>query len=120
MDPRSDFHQRCARFAAAVLRLLAKLPKDATTKYLADQLMRSATSVGANVQEAQAGQSRADFIHKMQIALKEAREAGYWLTLLHEGGVIQDDSMPGLESECRQISAILARSIITAKSNATR
>jgi four helix bundle protein len=120
MNQRLDFHQRCARFAAAVLRLLARLPKDAIAKHVSDQLMRSATSVGANVQEAQAGQSRADSIHKMQIALKEAREAGYWLTLLHEGEILHDASLPSLESECRQIAAILASSVITAKSNALR
>ena len=87
---------------------------------MANQLMKSGTSIGANVREAQNAESKADFIHKMKIALKEAREASYWLALTNEAGLSNDPSLPGLASEAHQILAILAQSVLTAKANANK
>ena len=84
---------------------------------MADQLLRSGTSIGANVQEAQAAQSRADFVSKMQIALKEAREANYWLQLLQDVEYKVGPDLSVLLQEAPQLAAMLAQSVITAKSN---
>jgi four helix bundle protein len=70
------------------------------------QLLRSATSIGANLEEADAGQSRADFISKCSISLKEARESLYWLRLLQATGKLNDTSEP-LVHECDRIVAVL-------------
>ena len=116
-EVRRMFEERCLRFGAGILKLVGRLTKDPRGKHLADQLLRSGTSIGANIQEAQAAQSRADFVHKMQISLKEARESAYWLALLREASLTDDAAIPGLINECHQIAAILAQSVITAKSN---
>jgi four helix bundle protein len=67
-----------------IIRLYQALDESSVGRVLGKQLLRSGTSIGANVEEAQAGQSKADFIAKMNIALKEARETRYWLTLILE------------------------------------
>jgi four helix bundle protein len=117
-DPRRHFLQRCRLFAAGVLRYTSRFPNDAEGRYLSDQLRRSGMSVGANVHEAQAAQSRADFVSKMNIALKEAREAVYWLETMKDADYMQDASSASLTHEAPQLAAILARSINTAKQNA--
>lgn len=119
-EARNTFDVRCRRFGVSVLKLTDRFPKDSRGRHLADQLMRSGTSIGANLQEAQAAQSRADFIHKMQIALKEARESSYWLSLLLEASLYKDTDLQSLLDENQQIAAILAKSIMTAKANGRR
>jgi len=75
---------------------------------LSKQLLRSSTSIGANVKEAIRGQSRADFYAKMNIALKEASETEYWLELLHESGYIQnEDAFKSIYADCQELIAIL-------------
>ena len=80
---------------------------DAATRVVARQLMRSGTSIGANVEEAQAGHSRADFAAKYSIACKEARETHYWLRLLTETDIVPESQTAGLLSECSELIAIL-------------
>jgi four helix bundle protein len=101
-----------------VLRLVGQLPKTQTSRAIADQLLRSGTSVGANVHEARSAESRADFVHKMQIALKEARETSYWLILTAEAKLAETPTLPDLVEECDQITAILVASVKTARRNA--
>jgi len=84
---------------------------------LARQLLRSGTSIGANVEEAQAGQSRADFTSKYAIALKEARETHYWLRLLVESGDCPCESASALCDEADELKRIIAAIIIKAKQN---
>jgi four helix bundle protein len=74
---------------------------------LSKQLLRSGTSVGANVREGQQGQSRPDFLSKMQIALKEASESEYWLELLHESGYISDTEFESIYADCNRLNRIL-------------
>jgi four helix bundle protein len=81
--------------------------KPGVSRTLANQLLRSGTSVGANIEEAQAGQSKADFTAKMYIACKEARETKYWLRLLAETNVVSADRLADLTDESHQIVAIL-------------
>jgi len=84
---------------------------------LTNQLLRSATSIGANVHEANYAQSRPDFISKMQIALKECYETEYWLKLFVKTGIISEETYNKLKGCCGKIRKILISSINTAKSN---
>ena len=77
------------------------------SRTLADQLLRAGTSIGANTEEAQAGQSRADFLSKISIACKEARETQYWLRLLAATEVLPASRLTDLTSESTQLVAIL-------------
>lgn len=82
---------------------------------LSKQYLRSATSVGANVEEAIGGQTNKDFFCKMTIAYKEARESRYWLNLLHDSGYIVQESFNELESLCIEICRILSAIQVTMK-----
>ncbi len=74
---------------------------------MANQLLRSGTSVGANIEEGKAAQSEADFLSKYSIACKEARETRYWLRLLSESGIISSEELVDLMAECNELIAIL-------------
>jgi four helix bundle protein len=74
---------------------------------LANQLVRSGTSIGANVEEGQSSQSEADFIAKYSIACKEAQETHYWLKLLAASEIVMEEQVSGLKSECDQLISIL-------------
>ncbi len=82
-----------------------------------NQLERSATSIGANIYEANYAQSRSDFISKLQIALKECHETSYWLELLEKTDIIKSEIIKPLKNNCGTIRRILISSINTAKSN---
>lgn len=84
---------------------------------MSDQLVRSGTSVGAMVKEAEFAQSKADFINKMSIALKEANETRYWLDLLHYGDYLEDDIYNSLDKDIREIISILVAIVKRAKDN---
>ena len=83
-------------------------------------MLRSGTSVGANYEEAQGAESKADFIHKLQVSLKELRESLYWLRLIAGAELISTDKMAGLIDEATQLRAILSKSVATAKENAKK
>ena len=117
MDKPIRLDQRCLVFSAEILKLIWGLPRNPSIRPIADQLLRSGTSIGANVHEARSAESRADFIHKMQIALKEAREVGYWLALINTAGLFQNAVLPSLCQECSELTAILVASIKTARRN---
>ena len=85
--------------------------------YMYDQLARSGTSIGANIYEAQYAHSRADFIAKLEIALKEASETSYWLKLMFETGRIAEGDYQSAERTCGQIRRLLIASCSTAKEN---
>ena len=85
---------------------------------LTNQILRSGTSIGANIHEANYAHSRADFISKMQIALKECYETEYWLKLFMKTNLINDSTYKMLKNDCGKIRKILISSINTAKSNA--
>ena len=84
---------------------------------MSKQLLRSGTSIGANIAEAQYAISKADFIAKLQIALKEANETGYWLELLFKTNYISETEYKALDSACTSIRVMLISSINTAKAN---
>ena len=106
-------------FAVGVLELASQLPKTFAGRHLSTQLVRAATSVGANYEEARAAESRSDFIHKLRIAAKEARESSYWLQLARRAELVTDGdrSLEALCSEAPQLAAILVASARTARAN---
>lgn len=104
-------------FAARVIKLNQYLTKDKKEHNISKQIIRSGTSIGANIHEANYGQSKADFISKMHIALKETAETEYWLKLLKLSGYITEDMSRSLLSDCLEIKRLLIASINTAKEN---
>lgn len=100
-----------------VLKLTKELRKNHETA-ISNQIGRSATSVCANIAESKYGHSRADFIAKLEIALKEASETGKWLEMLHKTGEINDATFKAINKTCSTIRILLIASIKTAKANA--
>ena len=115
-----DIRPRTFRFAVRVVKLCRRLEQAGASRNLVWQLLGAATSVGANAEEAQAGQSRADFISKNAICLKEARESHYWLRLLHAAEVSDDSELPALEQEALELSRIFGAIITSAKRKSPR
>ena len=92
--------------------------RDKTLAPLYNQVLRSGTSVSANVGEAQFAQSRADFITKLHIAAKEANETRKWLKMLHEGNVLTHMQYQSMDNDCNELLSILVTSLKTSKRNA--
>ena len=114
-----DIEQRTFAFALAVIHVCKQLDSLPGVGWgLAKQLLRSGTSIGANVEEAQAGQSRADFISKNAIALKEARETRYWLRLLHAADLVRSENVERLILEADELTRILGAIVCNARANA--
>ena len=99
--------EKSKSFALRVIRLYQYLRAEKKEYVLARQVLRSGTSIGANVREALRGQSRADFYAKLSIALKEADETAYWLELLHESGYIGKKGYESLYGECQELIRLL-------------
>jgi four helix bundle protein len=89
--------------------------KDAAGWMLGKQYLRAACSVGANVEEAQSGESRADFVHKLAIAQKEVRESLYWLRLLGESNIVANKKLESLIQETKELNCMLTSIILTTK-----
>ena len=96
---------------------LVKQIKEQRVNIMSNQIGRSGTSIGANIREAKYAHGTADFISKMQIALKEASETGYWLELLYKTNYIGEEQYNFLETKCKALRAMLVSSINTAKNN---
>jgi four helix bundle protein len=112
-----DLDDRLLEYAARIIKLVEALPPSVLGRRIGDQLLRSGTSVGANYEEAQAAESRTDFIHKVQIALKELRESNYWLRLLAKAEIFPQSKLSTLIEESNQLRAILSKAVATAKEN---
>ena len=104
-------------FAARVVKLHKYLIKEKHESIISKQIIRSATSIGANANEAVYGISKADFIAKLQISLKETAETEYWIRLLYLSEYIDDKMSESLLDDCLEIKRILIASINTAKEN---
>lgn len=107
---------RSLEFAVSIINLVKSL-KEKRESIISNQIGRSGTSIGANIREAQYAHGRADFVAKLQIALKEANETGYWLELLNRTNYITDTEYEMLASACTNIRVMLISSIKTAKEN---
>jgi len=104
-------------FAARTGKVVDALPETRLGKHIAGQLVRCGTSPAPNYGEACAAESRADFVHKLGIALKELRESRIWLKLAVKAKCLDSKRLNPLIDECNELAKIIAKSIITAKSN---
>lgn len=103
-------------FAVDIISLVKRLKSQQET-VISNQIGRSGTSIGANIYEANYAQGKKDFISKLEIALKEASETGYWLDLLHRTNYIDDAHFTSLSDKCTSIRVMLVASCRTAKEN---
>ncbi len=102
-----NIQERTFEFGVRVIRLVDQLPRTMSGNMIGQQLIRAGTSVGANMQEADAAESKKDFIHKTGIALKEAKESRYWLRLVDATLLPNDTEVKALMQEAHELSLIL-------------
>jgi len=118
MAVKRDLDERLLTYGATIIKLVESLPATIAGRRIGDQLLRSGTSVGANFEEAQGAESKSDFAHKLQLALKELRESNYWLRLLAKAGILPDDALVKVIDESAQLRAILSKAVATVKGTA--
>ena len=104
-------------FAVEIINMCKTIKETKRESVLTNQLMRSGTSIGANIHEAKYAQSRPDFISKLEIALKESSETDYWLELLYRKQKLSAESYQALKNQCGTIRRKLIASVTTAKAN---
>jgi four helix bundle protein len=109
-----DIRERTFQFAVRVIRAIRRLPQDTATRVVVHQLVKSATSVGANTEEADGAESPRDFIHKTSIARKEARESRYWLRVVRTA-IMDNEEFADLERESGELVRIFSAMIANAQ-----
>jgi four helix bundle protein len=112
---KQEFKRRVYRFALDIIAYVEQLPKGQVSSVIGDQLLRSATSIGANVVEAQGAASRKDYTNFFSHALKSANETKFWLGLLRDSGKAKKEATDKLLKEATELAKILATSIVTLK-----
>lgn len=113
----SVLRDKSYQFALRIVKLYKFISTDKKEFVLSKQILRSGTSVGANIEEANQGQSKSDFIHKLSIAQKESAETNYWLRLLRDSEFLTDKQAESLLVDCEEIQKMLASAIKTSKEN---
>jgi len=116
MKKRNEILIRSKEFAVRIIKLAQYLEKQRVFA-LANQIIRSGTSIGANVHEAQSSESKRDFAYKMNIALKEARETEYWIDIIIDSELVPKNRMSGLKDELEEITKMLISIIKTTRIN---
>ena len=104
---KNELEQRTLAFVIAVVRFVSSLSRNDVSSVIGRQLLRSATSVGANYREANRAESREDFIHKTAVAQKEAAETDYWLEICRQSRIGDEPQVASLAKEARELLAIL-------------
>ena len=112
---KTGLKERCYKYTISVIKFLVNLPEKRSQQIISNQLMRSSTSVGANVIEAKSASSKRDFVRYYEIALKSANETTYCLGLLKDALNVQGLEIEGLIRETGELSKILAASLLTMK-----
>ena len=107
--------EKSKKFAVRIVKLYQYLSEEKQEFVLSKQLLRSGTSVGANVREALQGQSKADFTAKMSIALKEINEAEYWLELMFETAYLSEAQYESIASDCKELAKLLTSIVKTSR-----
>lgn len=102
-------------FALRIIDMVKYIRKSESEFILSKQIIRSGTAIGALVRESEFAQSKSDFVNKLSVALKEANETDYWLSLLNKSGYIDDRQYSSMKKDCGELMAILIASIKTAK-----
>lgn len=108
---------RTKKFALRIIRLIENLPGNLTNNVISNQLMRSATSIGANYRAACRSRSKQEFISKIKIVEEEADESLYWLELINEKKIFKDEKISGLLIEANELTAIFTSTAKTARNN---
>jgi four helix bundle protein len=109
-----DIRERTFQFAIRVIQAVRQLPRDTAAQVVVRQLVKSATSIGANVEEADSAESQRDFIHKTSISRKEACESRYWLRIVR-ATMLDNDDLRHLEQESSELVRILSAMVANAK-----
>lgn len=117
MKNEKDIVSRTFKFGVRIVKMGSVLPKTPAGFALASQVIRSGTSIGANVQEAQSALSKKDFVHSMQISLKEARETKFWIELITQSSLLSASKTKDLIGESDQLIRILTIIVKHAKIN---
>jgi four helix bundle protein len=104
-------------FALRIVKLYRYLKENKKEYVLSKQVLRSGTAIGALVRESQYAESKADFIHKLSIALKEANETDYWIELLYQSGYLEEKSYQSIHADIKELLKILASIVKTTKEN---
>jgi four helix bundle protein len=115
LNPKSNIRYRAYYFSLEIIKFVKEFPEKRVYWIISDQLLRSATSIGANLIEAKASSSKKDFIKFYQIALKSANEAKYWLCLLRDGNLVLKKDIERIIQETNEISKMLGSSLLTMK-----
>ena len=114
---KSPLYEKTYILAVGIIRIHSRLIKEHKQFVLGRQLLRSGTSIGAQISESEFAQSKSDFIHKLYIAQKETNETRYWHSLLKDTGYISEEAFAEFYEKCTEVLRILAASIKTAKRN---
>ncbi|MEA3357799.1 MAG: four helix bundle protein [Thermodesulfobacteriota bacterium] len=110
-----ELANRLLDFAVRIIKLVKKLPDNKIGIHVSGQLLRCGSSPGANYEEARGAESKADFIHKLGIVLKELKESRFWIKIIIRVPLLQPDNVAPLLDECEALVAIIAKSIFTAR-----
>lgn len=113
----TSISEKLENYAVSVTLLCKRMSSDFIDKHFALQLLRSATSAGANYEEGRVAESRKDFIHKLHISLKECKESVFWLKVARKSMLLDEKDFDVVINEAESLSKILAKSIITAKND---
>lgn len=112
---KSNVRYRAYHFSLTIINFIKDFPNQRVFWVISDQLLRSATSIGANLIEAKSASSKRDFIKYYEIALKSANETRYWLCLLRDSKLIFSDKLTAILDEAKQIADMIASSLLTMK-----
>lgn len=116
--PPVELSERILEYGTRIVKVVGSMPKTLAGRRIADQLLTCGLSVGANFEEAQAAESHNDFVHKLQIALKELRESGYWLKVVSRSGLLPEKRLAPLLDESGQLVRMLSKGVARAKGKA--
>jgi four helix bundle protein len=108
---------RLVQFAVDIVKLVGQLPQNPQAKHIGNQILRSGTAAAPNYGEARAAESRADFVHKLKICLKELNETAIWLRILQRSVAVNSDFVNRLVAENTELCKILVSSVQTARRN---
>ena len=115
LNLKTNLKYRAYQFSLTTIKFVSNLPEKKIYWVISDQLLRAATSIGANIIEAQASSSKREFIKYYEIALKSANETKYWLCLLRDGNLTSKDEVGKILKEAEEISNMLGSSLLTLK-----
>jgi len=110
-----DLRERLLEYAVRIIKVVESMPRTMAGRRVADELLRSGTCVGAHYEEARGAESRVDFVHKLQVGLKELRESNYWLRLTSRAWLLAPRRLTAIIDESNQLQAMLSKAVATTK-----